>query len=83
MLGGAWTSIFKRGIKVSNPWCSMRFKNNHVRMEKSRKINSAPFFRGAAECKRKECPLQLKLIIKEERGGYVDVIYVGNVCHKN
>ena len=82
LLGGAWTSIFKRGIKASNPWCSIRFKNNHVRTENSRKIFSAPFFRGAGECKRRECPLKLKFIIKKERGRYANVLYVGNVCHK-
>ena len=82
LLGGAWTTIFKRGIRNSNPWCSLRFKNNHVRAANSRKINSAPFFRGAGECKRKECNMKLKLTIQEDKGKFVMVTYTGNVCLK-
>ena len=82
LLGGAWTTIFKRGIRNSNPWCSLRFKNNHVRAANSRKMNSAPFFRGAGECKREECNMKLKLTIQEEKGKFVMVTYTGNVCHK-
>ena len=52
LLSGDWTRIFLSKVKESNPWCSLRFKNNHVRSENSRKIHSAVFFRGGAECKR-------------------------------
>ena len=82
LLGGAWTTIFKRGVKKSNHWCNLRFTNNHVRTENSRKINSAPFFRGTAECKIRECNVKLRLVIQEEKGKYVHVTYLGNVNHK-
>ena len=82
LLGGAWTTIFKREIRNSNPWCSLRFKNNHVRAANSWKMNSAPFSRGAGKCKRKECNMKLKLTIEEDKGKFVMVTYTGNVCHK-
>ena len=83
LLGGAWTTIFKRGLHESNPWCNLRLKNNHVRKENSRKMISAPFFRGSGNCKRRECDMKFKMVIEEERGKYVDVTYTGNVCHKH
>ena len=82
LLGGDWTRIFSIKVKNSNPWCSLRFKNNHVRSANSRKIHSAPFFRGAGECKRPECDVKMVFVIHEERGKYVDVKYIGNICHK-
>ena len=82
LLGGQWTQIFNSKVKPINPWCSLRFKNNHVRSENSRKMHSAPFFRGAAECKRPECAVKLKFVIQEEKGKYVDVMCIGNVSHK-
>ena len=45
-------------------------------------MHSAPFFRGVGECKRPECNIKVRFIIKEEKGRYVDVMYTGNVCHK-
>ena len=75
LLGGALTTIFKRGIKNSNPWCSLRLKNNHVRAPNSWKMNSAPFSRGGGE-------LKLKRTIEEDKGKFVMVTYTGNVCHK-
>ena len=81
LLGGAWTTIFKRGLHESNPWCNLRLKNNHVRKENSRKMISAPFFRGSGNCKRRECDMKFKMVIEEERGKYVEVTYTGNVCH--
>ncbi|KAM7450732.1 hypothetical protein ABFA07_001721 [Porites harrisoni] len=83
LLGGAWTTIFKRGLHESNPWCNLRLKNNHVRKENSRKIISAPFFRGSGNCKRRECNMKFKMVIEEERGKYVTVTYTGNVCHNH
>lgn len=82
LLGGAWTTIFKRGVRKSNRWYSVRFTNNHVRTENSRKMHSAPFFRGTGECKREECNVKMKFVIPEERGKYVYVTYMGNVHHK-
>ena len=81
LLSGDWRKIFVNKVKESNPWCSLRFKNNHVRSENSRKIYSAVFFRGAAECKRPECSVKVRFVIQREKGKYVDVTYVGNVCH--
>ena len=83
LLGGAWTTIFKRGLHESNPWCNLRLKNNHVRKENSRKIISAPFFRGSGNCKRRECNMKFKMVIEEDRGKYVKVTYTGNVCHNH
>ena len=83
LLSGDWTRIFLEKVKESNPWCSLRFKNNHVRSENSRKIHSAVFFRGGAECKRPECNVKVRFVIQKERGKYVDVSYVGNVCHSS
>ena len=82
LLGGDWTKIFHSKLKQSNPWCNLRFKNNHVRSENSRKRQSAPFFRGSGECKRPECGLKLKFYIQEEKGKYVDISYSGDICHK-
>jgi len=82
LLGGEWTRIFNSKVKESNPWCSLRFKNNHVRSANSRKKHSAPFFRGGAECKYPECHVKLQFTILEEKGKYVGVTYKGNVCHK-
>ncbi|KAK2566949.1 hypothetical protein P5673_008711 [Acropora cervicornis] len=81
LLSGDWTRIFLNKVKESNPWCSLRFKNNHVRSENSRKIHSAVFFRGGAECKRPECNVKVRFVIHKEMGKHVDVTYVGNVCH--
>ena len=81
LLSGDWTRIFLQKVKESNPWCSLRFKNNHVRSENSRKIHSAVFFRGGAECKRPECNVKVRFVIRKEMGKHVDVTYVGNVCH--
>ena len=83
LLSGDWTRIFLEKVKESNPWCSLRFKNNHVRSENSRKIHSAVFFRGGAECKRPECNVKVRFVIHKEKGKYVDVAYVGNVCHSS
>ena len=83
LLSGDWRKIFVNKVKESNPWCSLRFKNNHVRSENSRKIYSAVFFRGAAECKRPECNVKVRFVIQKEKGKYVDVMYVGNVCHSS
>ena len=83
LLSGDWTRIFLSKVKESNPWCSLRFKNNHVRSENSRKMHSAVFFRGGAECKRPECNVKVRFVIQKERGKYVDVTYVGNVCHSS
>ncbi|CAH3018123.1 unnamed protein product [Porites evermanni] len=55
LLGGAWTTIFRRGVKQSNEWCHLRLTNNQVRAENSRRMHSSPFFRGAGECKFPEC----------------------------
>jgi len=82
-LSGDWTRIFLEKVKESNPWCSLRFKNNHVRSENSRKIHSAVFFRGGAECKRPECNVKVRFVIRKEKGKHVDVTYVGNVCHSS
>ena len=82
LLSGDWTRIFLSKVKESNPWCSLRFKNNHVRSENSRKIHSAVFFRGGAECKRPECNVKVRFVIRKEKGKYVEVTYVGNVCHR-
>lgn len=82
LLGGDWTRIFHSKLKQSNPWCSLRFKNNHVRSINSRKSQSAPFFRGSGECKLPECGVTLKFFIREEKGKCVEVNYFGNVCHK-
>ena len=30
LLSGDWRKIFVNKVKESNPWCSLRFKNNHV-----------------------------------------------------
>ena len=81
LLSGDWTRIFLSKVKESNPWCSLRFKNNHVRSENSRKIHSAVFFRGGAECKRPECNVKVRFVIRKEKGKHVDVTYVGDVCH--
>ena len=81
LLSGDWTRIFLGKVKESNPWCSLRFKNNHVRSENSRKIHSAVFFRGGAECKRPECNVKVRFVIQKEKGKHVDVTYVGDVCH--
>ena len=54
-----------------------------MRSENSRKIHSAVFFRGGAECKRPECNVKVRFVIQKERGKYVDVSYVGNVCHSS
>lgn len=83
LLSGDWRKIFVNKVKESNPWCSLRFKNNHVRSENSRKIFSAVFFRGAAECKRPECNVKVRFAIQREKGKDVDVTYVGNVCHSS
>ena len=83
LLSGDWTKIFLEKVKETNPWCSLRFKNNHVRSENSRKIHSAVFFRGGAECKRPECNVKVRFVIQKEKGKYVDVTYVGNVCHSS
>ncbi|XP_068694985.1 uncharacterized protein [Montipora foliosa] len=83
LLSGDWTRIFLSKVKESNPWCSLRFKNNHVRSENSRKIHSAVFFRGGAECKRPECNVKVRFVIRKERGKHVEVTYVGNVCHSS
>ena len=52
-----------------------------MRSENSRKIHSAVFFRGGAECKRPECNVKVRFVIHKEMGKHVDVTYVGNVCH--
>ena len=83
LLSGDWTRIFLSKVKESNPWCSLRFKNNHVRSENSRKIHSAVFFRGGAECKRPECNVKVRFVIRKEKGKHVDVTYVGDVCHSS
>ncbi|XP_020612458.1 uncharacterized protein LOC110050829 isoform X2 [Orbicella faveolata] len=83
LLSGDWTRIFLSKVKESNPWCSLRFKNNHVRSENSRKIHSAVFFRGGAECKRPECNVKVRFVIRKEKGKHVDVTYVGDVCHNS
>ena len=82
LLGGAWTTIFRRGVKQSNEWCNLRLTNNQVRAENSRRMHSSPFFRGAGECKFPECNAKVKFVIHKERGKYVHVTYVGNVYHK-
>lgn len=83
LLSGHWSRIFAAKIKESNPWCNVRFKNNHVRSANSRKVHSSVFFRGGAECKRPECNVKMKLVIREEYGKHVEVTYVGNVCHRD
>ncbi|PFX28144.1 uncharacterized protein LOC111326649 [Stylophora pistillata] len=83
LLSGDWTRIFLSKVKDSNPWCSLRFKNNHVRSENSRKIHSAVFFRGGAECKRPECNVKVRFVIRKERGKHVEVTYLGNICHSS
>ena len=83
LLSGDWTRIFLSKVKESNPWCSLRFKNNHVRSENSRKIHSAVFFRGGAECKRPECNVKVRFVIRKERGKHVEVTYLGNICHSS
>lgn len=82
LLGGAWTTIFRRGVKQSNEWCNLRLTNNQVRAENSRRMHSSPFFRGAGECKFPGCNAKVKFVIHKERGKYVHVTYVGNVYHK-
>lgn len=83
LLSGDWTRIFLNKVKESNPWCSLRFKNNHVRSENSRKMHSSVFFRGGAECKYPECNVKLRFVIKKDYGRRVDVTYIGNVCHSS
>lgn len=83
LLSGPWTRIFADKIKESNPWCNVRFRNNHVRSAKSRKVHTSVFFRGGAECKRPECSVKMKLVIREEYGKQVEVTYNGNVCHSD
>ena len=83
LLSGHWSRIFADKIKESNPWCNVRFKNNHVRSANSRKVHSSVFFRGSAECKRPECKVKMKLVIREEHGKQVEVTYIGNVCHSD
>lgn len=83
LLSGDWTRIFLNKVKESNPWCSLRFKNNHVRSENSRKMHSSVFFRGGAECKYPECNVKLRFVIKKDYGRHVDVTYIGNVCHSS
>ncbi|XP_068703244.1 uncharacterized protein [Montipora foliosa] len=82
LLGGDWCKIFHSKLKQSNPWCNLRFKNNHVRSRNSRKWQSAPFFRGSGECKRPECRVKVKFYIQEEKGKYVEIVYSGDICHK-
>ena len=81
-LSGHWSRIFADKIKESNPWCNVRFKNNYVRSANSRKVHSSVFFRGGAECKRPECSVKMKFVIREEYGNQVEVTYNGNVCHR-
>ena len=66
LLGGAWTTIFRRGVKQSNEWCNLRLTNNQVRAENSRRMHSSPFFRGAGECKFPECNAKVKFVIHKE-----------------
>ena len=82
LLGGAWTTIFRRGVKQSNEWCNLHLTNNQLRAENSRRMHSLPFFRGAGECKFPECNVKVKFVIKKEIRKYVHVTYVGNVYHK-
>ena len=82
LLAGDWTRIFSTKVKNSNPWCDLRFKINHMRTGNSREMHSAPFHRGTGECKRPECGLKIAFVIQEKRGKYVDVKYIGNICHK-
>ena len=82
LLAGDWTRIFSIKVKNSNPWCDLRLKNNYMRSTNPRKMHSAPFFRGTGECKRPECGLKISFVIQEERGKYVNVKYIGNICHK-
>ncbi|XP_068719009.1 uncharacterized protein [Montipora capricornis] len=81
-LGGDWCKIFHSKLKQSNPWCNLRFKNNHVRSRNLRNWQSAPFFRGSGECKRPECGVKVKFYIQEEKGKYVEIVYSGDICHK-
>lgn len=83
LLSGPWTRIFADKIKESNPWCNVRFRNNHVKSAKSRQVHSSVFFRGGAECKRPECSVKMKLVIREQYGEQVEVTYNGNVCHSD
>ena len=82
LLGGACTTLFRRGVKQSNKCCNWRLTNNQVRAENSRGMHSSPFFRGAGECKFPECNARVKFVIHKERAKYVHVTYVGNVYHK-
>ncbi|XP_048582703.1 uncharacterized protein LOC125556674 isoform X1 [Nematostella vectensis] len=62
---GPWTDIFSDHLKVSNNYCSLKFTYNRIKSKRSRK-HSAPFFRGKASCRRKECGVSLELQISME-----------------
>jgi len=82
LLAGDWADIFRNKLKESNPWCHMSFKNNHVISTNSPKMRTAPFFRGSGKCRLPECNVKVRLAIRKEKGKYVDVTYVGDICHK-
>ncbi|CAF3915487.1 unnamed protein product [Rotaria sp. Silwood1] len=60
-----WTDMMYEKVRSCNFRCTLAFKNHHVSLEESRKINSS-FFRFIATCKTPSCKRTFEDFIRDE-----------------
>lgn len=75
-----WTNVVATGIKSVRPFCSFGFKRHTINTSQSR--SKTAVFSCTAYCRFKDCPVTVKVQVKDEKTQKADVlIQGGEVCH--
>lgn len=67
-------------VRSINPFCVFAFKQNRVKAVNSRKLSS-PFYLGKLRCSLHDCPVTVKLVIKDEARDNIEIQFEGQVSH--
>ncbi|CAI5668375.1 unnamed protein product [Oreochromis niloticus] len=78
--GMEWTNVVATGIKSIHPFCSFGFKRHTINTTQSR--SKTAVFSCTAYCRFKDCPVTVKVEVKDEKTLKADVLFQGGeVCH--
>ncbi|XP_026012681.1 uncharacterized protein LOC113015007 isoform X3 [Astatotilapia calliptera] len=75
-----WTNVVATGIKSVHPFCSFGFKRHTIKTSQSH--SKTAVFSCTGYCRFKDCPVTVKVEVKDEKTLKADVLFQGGeVCH--
>ena len=80
VFAGEYKNIFLGFLRTVNRFCNFVVKRQRLKAIESRKT-MGPFWCGYFQCKRKECPVKVKLILHSQFSDNIHMEFQGNVYH--